>query len=94
MPNRLKAVPPIYTNMTVSYPRRCECCNYSANTQQAWCNHTKTKKHQINARCVPCNNETIVKTTNKTINNNNIEKDNTLNQTILKLVEQNQFIMK
>ena len=94
MPNRLKAVPPIYTNMTVSYPRCCECCNYSANTQQAWCNHTKTKKHQINARCVPCNNETIVKTTNKTINNNNIEKDNTLNQTILKLVEQNQFIMK
>jgi len=36
------------TNM-IQYPRICACCSYSAKSQQAWFQHTKTKKHAKNS---------------------------------------------
>ena len=34
--------------MVMTYPRHCEQCNYTARSQQAWSQHTKTIKHMNN----------------------------------------------
>jgi len=76
----------MYINMTSSYPRRCDCCDYTAKYQQLWYNHIKSKKHQQNAnKCSPCNNTAKNTNTNniyinmKTDDNNNINNNNNNN---------------